>query len=88
MSDFVSWAHSGRSPRFFMFDFRPAIFILIWIYSPSFKTFGLFLASMIIASILERFGITLSIAYQIIKVKIAGNVRFAVSLAEMSRTDR
>ncbi len=88
MSDTISWAHSGRSPRFFIFDFRPAIFILIWLFHQTFFFFGLFILSMILAFILERFGFTLSIAYKILMVKLAGNIRHSVPMSEMSRSDR
>ena len=88
MSENISWSHSGLSPKFLIFDFRPAVFILIWMFHQTFVFFGLFILSMIVAFILERLGYTVGIAYKILMVKVAGKTRYAVPLAEMSRSDR
>lgn len=73
------WRDSMRSPRFFMFDARAALPILLVVMHARLWTLILAVGCIVIFYVLERFGLTFEAALRRLRCKIIGKKRPAYS---------
>lgn len=74
----TNWRESGRSVRVGPFDGRLMVFIIIWIFFPSWFLFYLAVTAIVFFYGLEYFGYTLPNAWRKISVYISGNKKNGV----------
>lgn len=82
------WRNSGGTVKFIFIDSRAAIFLIIFLFSVSVKTFILCLLGVSILSILEFKGYTIPNALRKLKITLFGNYKASVTTKRMSRPDR
>lgn len=69
------WRDSGKSVRFFIFDGRSAIFILLFLVHITSTTFYLMCLGFVFFAILERMGYTYPNAMRAARLFCAGKVK-------------
>jgi intracellular multiplication protein IcmT len=69
------WRNSMKTVRFFQFDARAGLFIILVLVHARFWTFGLMIAVNIIFYILERKGLSFASAVRALRVWIIGPYR-------------
>ncbi len=72
------WRDTGKKVRFFGFDGRATIGILVFIFHPSWFTFYTFLGIFLAFGILERFNYTIPNAFRKSRSFLAGPLRRGV----------
>ena len=61
----VHWRDSALIPKFFFFDARVALAVVLWIIHWNWYTFGLILVLIFMSTILNYFHISLIVAWRI-----------------------
>lgn len=72
------WRDNMRPARFFMFDARAALMIVLLLVHPRPWTFMLFILALILFNILERFGLTFESALRRLRAWLCGSERPAI----------
>jgi intracellular multiplication protein IcmT len=66
------WRDASRKASIFGIDARAYFPVFIWIVSPSWKTFYLSLASIVVFAALGKFGYTVPVAIRLIQQRARG----------------
>lgn len=69
------WRDNMRPARFFMFDARAALLIVLLLVHPRPWTFVLFVLALVLFNVLERFGLTFEAALRRLRSWLCGNDR-------------
>ncbi len=72
------WRDNMRPARFFMFDARAALMIVLLLIHPRPWTFVLFVLALVLFNVLERFGLTFEAALRRLRSWLCGNDRPAI----------
>ena len=79
------WRHTARTARFFMFDASAGIPFLFFLAHIAWWTFSLATVSFTVFGTLERFGYSPKIAARLLRVWLAGRIRYALPLSKRPR---
>lgn len=82
------WRYTGGTVKFMFIDSRAAIFLIIFLYSISIKTFIICAIGVTVLGFLEYKGYTIPNAMRRLRVMIFGKNKEAVPTSRMSRPDR
>ena len=69
------WRDNMRPARFFMFDARAALMVVMLLIHPRLYTLAIFIAALFIFNILERFGLTFEAALRRLRSWLCGSDR-------------
>jgi len=73
------WRNTALVARFFIFDARAVLPFVGFLAHIKWWTFGVAVFSFVLFGILERFGISVSVALRLLRSWIAGPVRYGVA---------
>lgn len=69
------WRDNMRPARFFMFDARAALMVVMLLVHPRYYTVAFFLAALVVFNILERMGLTFEAALRRLRSSVCGTER-------------
>ncbi len=75
MPRFNAWRNTGRGARFWLFDARAGLGLLVFFIHWSWLTFKIAVISFVLFGTLERFGFSVPVAWRWVRSRIAGPVR-------------
>jgi intracellular multiplication protein IcmT len=73
------WRDTSRSGRFFIFDAKAVIPLFLFLAHIRWWTFYAAMLALVGFGVLERFGISITVAFRLLRAWIAGPIRYGVA---------